>query len=111
MASQEQFMVTMFKAVPSIVVMVAMFEVIVMDEWAGQISFPNHYPIVDSKFDQDQNQEAFQVILHLDFTINSKFNQDQSQAAFRAIRDPILHLIDPTWLKVGFRAVITIEIS
>ena len=44
-------MVTMFKAAPSIIVMVAMFEVIVMDEWAGQISFPNHYPIVDSKFD------------------------------------------------------------
>lgn len=51
MASQERFMAVMLNVVPSIIVVVAMFEVDFTDERAVQISFPNHFPIVDSKFD------------------------------------------------------------
>jgi ACR3 family arsenite efflux pump ArsB len=51
MASQERFMAVMLNVVPSIIVVVAMFEVDFTDERAVQISFPNHFPKVDSKFD------------------------------------------------------------
>lgn len=51
MASQERFMAIMLNVVPSIIVVVAMFEVDFTDERAVQISFPNHFPKVDSKFD------------------------------------------------------------
>jgi len=100
----------MFGVVSSIVEVAVEVESIVMDEEEAQTDFPDRYSTINSKFDLDQIQGAFLVIIHHDSTINSEFDLDQIQEAFLAIHDPNLHLTDQALLKGEF-VVVTITVG
>ena len=111
MVAQGQFKATMFGLVPFIVVVMVEVKSVVIDEIVAQTSFPDRYPKASSKFSQGQSQEAFQVILHPDSTIDSKFNQGRIQVAFQVIHGPNHRLANQALLKVDFMVIITVEID